>query len=147
MAKYEIERSCGCVETVDVYGTNVHGERDRKIAWLGSLPCRECEARASAEKAEEDELRELSGSPKQVAWALDIRNEMIAALETGSERAIARRAGSITEEQAAEARAKAAKALGSIEAVDKAEWFIDNRFSTSFASVFKLALSLGENAR
>lgn len=73
MAKYEIKHSCGCVETINICGTNVHGERDRRVAWLESVPCRECEAAAKAEAAREAGLPELEGSAKQVAWANDIR--------------------------------------------------------------------------
>lgn len=43
MAKYEIEHTCGCVETVNICGTNVHGERERKAAWLASKPCYKCQ--------------------------------------------------------------------------------------------------------
>ena len=81
MAKYEIKHSCGHVETVNICGTNVHGERDRKIAWLESIPCRECEGAAKAEQAREDGLPELVGSPKQVSWAIDIRKDALAKID------------------------------------------------------------------
>ncbi len=81
MAKYQISHSCGHVETVNICGTNVHGERDRKIAWLESRPCRECEAAESAMKARDEGLAELNGSPKQVAWANDIRWDVLDKME------------------------------------------------------------------
>lgn len=68
--KYTIKHSCGHEETVDLFGTNVHGERDRKVAWLESKPCRECE---SSQFEDENGLPQLSGSEKQVSWARSIR--------------------------------------------------------------------------
>lgn len=43
MAKYEITHTCGCVETVNICGTNVNGERERKAAWMESKPCYKCQ--------------------------------------------------------------------------------------------------------
>jgi deoxycytidylate deaminase len=43
MAQYTIKHTCGHEEVVNICGTNVHGERDRKVAWLESKPCHECE--------------------------------------------------------------------------------------------------------
>lgn len=86
MAKYEITHSCGCTETVNICGTNAHGERDKRIAWLSSIPCRECEARAAAERAADAGLPELSGTPKQVAWALDIREGIMAKIDGFAEK-------------------------------------------------------------
>lgn len=80
MSKYEITCSCGHTETVEVYGTNIHGERDRKLAKLASKPCTEC--RKAAEMAEVESFEresglspEMAGSEKQVAWARKIRRE------------------------------------------------------------------------
>lgn len=81
MAKYEIKHSCGHTERVSICGTNVHGERDRKIAWLESRPCRECEAAEDARAARLEGLAELEGSPKQVAWASDIRWDVLDKME------------------------------------------------------------------
>lgn len=76
MAKYSIVHTCGHEETVQIYGTNVHGERTRKAEWLESKPCRNCEREA----LREDMLAgaaELNGSDKQVAWANDLRDKAI----------------------------------------------------------------------
>ncbi len=43
MAKYEIKHTCGHTETVNICGTNVHGERERKAEWLASKPCYKCQ--------------------------------------------------------------------------------------------------------
>lgn len=80
MSKYEITRSCGHPETVEVFGTNVHGERDRKLAWLASKPCAECRKAAEMAEVESFERKsglspEMAGSEKQVAWARKIRRQ------------------------------------------------------------------------
>lgn len=45
MTKYDITHSCGHSETVEIFGTNVHGERDRKLKWLEEHECHECYVR------------------------------------------------------------------------------------------------------
>lgn len=75
MSLYTIKHSCGHEERVQIYGTNVHGERDEKAAWMASRPCSECLL-----KEEEERLgisAELKGSEKQIAWARKIRVKMI----------------------------------------------------------------------
>ncbi|MEF2736057.1 MAG: hypothetical protein U0N15_02370 [Bifidobacterium choerinum] len=76
MAQYHIVHTCGHEETVQIYGTNVHGERTRKAEWLESKPCRECEREALREKTLVG-AAELTGSDKQVAWANDLRAKAI----------------------------------------------------------------------
>ena len=141
--KYDITHSCGCVETVDIIGSNTHGERDRKIAWLESKPCRECEHKAAVEKANAEGMAELEGSEKQIAWALDIRRDMIAKIEEMIEENAAKSAGKFTDEQVATARANVAKAITNIKAVREAKWFIDNRLATA-QSLFNTAFFLDE---
>lgn len=130
MAKYEIEHSCGHVETVDIRGTNVHGERERKAAWLAGRPCRACAEAAARERAEEaakDEgMAELSGSARQVAWALDIRDGMLALLREEGERR-ARRAEEDGPGAGDAIRELVGEAVGKVKAVGSARWFIDHR--------------------
>jgi hypothetical protein len=94
MAQYEISHQCGHTETVQIYGTNVSGERRQRAAWLATQPCKNCrpeqqqrdhEARneAAAAQAAEDGLPDLTGTPKQVAWAVTIRQETLAHLRQG----------------------------------------------------------------
>lgn len=76
--KYEITYSCGHTEAVQIYGTNVHGEREKKAAWLAEhhvcSAClkadREAAKAAAAERAKANGMTE--GSDKQMAWAADI---------------------------------------------------------------------------
>ena len=77
MAQYHITHTCGHDETVQIYGTNVHGERERKAQWLESKPCRDCEREALREE-NLGGAAELTGSDRQVAWANDLRAKAIA---------------------------------------------------------------------
>ncbi len=82
MANYTIRHSCGCTVNHQIYGTNVHGERDRKIEWFKSVPCMVCKAKAEIEKAgEKTPLVKLTGSEKQIAWAEKIRAKWILELD------------------------------------------------------------------
>lgn len=81
MAKYEIKHSCGHVSTVNICGTNVNGERERRAAWLESRPCDKCALERRVEQNGKDGLPELSGTPKQIAWALDIRRKMLGEID------------------------------------------------------------------
>lgn len=76
MAQYNIHHTCGHEETVQIYGTNVHGERQRKAEWLESKPCRDCEREAMRE-GNLAGAAELTGSGKQVNWANDLRAKAI----------------------------------------------------------------------
>lgn len=76
MAQYNIRHTCGHEETVQIYGTNVHGERQRKAEWLESKPCRDCERKAMREENLTG-AAELTGSDKQVSWANDLRAKAI----------------------------------------------------------------------
>lgn len=77
MAQYHITHTCGHDETVQIYGTNVHGERERKAEWLESKPCRDCEREALRDE-NLGGAAELTGSDRQVAWANDLRAKAIA---------------------------------------------------------------------
>ena len=81
MAQYNIHHTCGHEETVQIYGTNVHGERQRKAEWLESKPCRDCEREAMRE-ANLAGAAELEGSEKQVNWANDLRAKAIGEIKT-----------------------------------------------------------------
>ena len=75
MAKYTVTRSCGHSETHQLYGK--YTERERKIAWMETTLCRECyrakQADDAAAKTRDAGLPELTGTPKQIAWAESIR--------------------------------------------------------------------------
>ena len=85
MAKYLITHICGHEEKQQIFGTNTHGERQRKADWLASTLCSTCykaerDAQRKAEIAETEAanaLPELVGSEKQISWAKDIRQKML----------------------------------------------------------------------
>lgn len=47
MAQYQVTHSCGHTVTHQIYGTNSHGERDRKVQWLRGRTCKACYAKAN----------------------------------------------------------------------------------------------------
>lgn len=71
---YEIAHVCGHTEDVQIYGSNVHGERERRAARLASQPCYACkktaETKAAIEYARANGFCvDMVGSEKQVSWA------------------------------------------------------------------------------
>lgn len=75
MAKYTITYKCGHTAEVQLYGKE--SERQSKINWYSTINCPECKAREEADKATEKGYPELTGTPKQVAWANQIRNKAV----------------------------------------------------------------------
>jgi len=91
MAKYDIEHTCGHTETHQLIGPR--RDRERRIEWLETTLCSECyqeelarqrdeATEAARQEAAEQELPELSGSEKQVAWAVRIRGGMLKSFES-----------------------------------------------------------------
>ena len=89
--KYDVTYTCGHVATIQLYGKT--SERESRIKYLeGNCDCPECykaqkeaerkaENEKSAEAAETRGMQELSGSPKQVAWANTIREKVMAYID------------------------------------------------------------------
>lgn len=87
MAWYDVTYSCGHEGRVQLYGKEA--DRQRKIEWYEDCAvCPDCykaeqerkrqEANEAAKKrAEEMNLPELTGSPKQIAWANTLRDERL----------------------------------------------------------------------
>lgn len=84
MAKYTITYKCGHTAEVQLYGK--YEDREKKVAYYTTIDCPECRAREAAAKAKDDGLAELTGSPKQVSWASDIRAEKLADAEQLAEK-------------------------------------------------------------
>lgn len=96
MAKYYVEFSCGHTDEVQLFGKM--SERERKIGWLereGLCPAcweaqkaeqRQREVEAAEKAAKEKGLPELTGTPKQVAWAVTIRAKMMQSIDEYEER-------------------------------------------------------------
>lgn len=91
MAKYVAVYRCGHSRMVNIYGKD--SERDRKLDYLKTIDCPACVKKAEERKREEDtekaaalaveeKLPILTGSPKQVRWAILIRQNMIDRLQS-----------------------------------------------------------------
>ena len=122
MALYGITYRCGHEDMVQIYGTNVHGERKKKAAWYGTIDCPAC--RTAKARQEHDGLPALEGTDKQVAWADDIRGKYMP--KYAQERQEWADHGA-TDEQLA----KVDKVLAWLKGQTSAAWWIDNRFSSS----------------
>lgn len=135
--KYYITHSCGHEEMVELFGKG--SERERKIAQMESRECAECRARHATERDEARGYAVLDGSPKQVAWASDIREGMLN--RVASEVAAKVRAydmdwsrGKMPEAMGDESYFSAQildsiilDVLSGIEGESSAKWFIDNK--------------------
>jgi uncharacterized protein CbrC (UPF0167 family) len=108
MSQYLITHSCGHNCTIQIYGTNTHGEREHKAAWLATRPCPDClreqrtagheaASAAAAIWAASAGLPALDGTPKQVAWAETIRREVLDDLAADMGAAIRRHVADETE--------------------------------------------------
>ena len=109
--KYDITHSCGCVETVELFGKAA--DRERRIARMEAEPCAACRAKGSG----------LEGTPKQCAWATDIRSDTRRTVE-GMRDECRQKA---TDEQMAVIDANCDKVQRAIDAETSAKWFIEHR--------------------
>lgn len=109
--KTTVTHTCGHKEDIAVFGKRV--DREKKIAWLESQPCAECRAAEAARNSKSNGMAVLTGSPKQIAWADDLRSESIHAVQKIEAR---------TETEAVH-KDRLIKYLGSI---TSAAWWIEN---------------------
>lgn len=131
MAQYDIERTCGCTETIRLYGPGK--ERDRRRAYEATRECTSCyedrvakeRAESSAKAAEQAKasgLPSLTGSPKQIAWAETIRAEKMAEM---------RQLLDLINEHPVPVEARILAAIHSLheelQAQSASRWWIDNR--------------------
>lgn len=148
MSKYTITHSCGHDETHQLQGKV--NSRERKAEWLKSQPCTACRkaaeaadrAEANAKAAEANAaagLPELTGSPKQIAWAETIRAQQIADADS----TISTMEGNMSkapegQAEIAEKLLDAAKAIyQEIKGQAEASWWIDRRDSKIFAEAIR----------
>lgn len=124
MAKYEVERACGHIETVDLYGPsknrewrleNVEAEKLCEECYKAKLAEeRELANKQAAEAAQAQGLPELEGTEKQIAWAETIRQEILAAIDDY-----------ILEDEAKDPRV--IEIVNHIKGKTSASWWIDHR--------------------
>ena len=90
MAKYGVTYSCGHEDTIQIYGptsdrqrqADAEGRKDCPECWRKKQDARNAEAALAAScDAAASGLPELTGSPKQIAWAETIRAKMLADLK------------------------------------------------------------------
>lgn len=129
---YNVKFACGHEQNVQLYGT--HEERERKIWYFENrCECDACKAAARAAaaaeasaKAAENGLPTLEGSPKQVAWAEQIRQEIIAKAEKRIDE-VRTASASSSDPRYAEALSLADKILQDLKNNTSAKWYIDHR--------------------
>lgn len=91
MAKYHIAHSCGHDAEVNITGTNVRGERERKAGWLAGQPCGKCSAEQRASQRAQAAagaaarnaaagLPALAGPGTQVPEAEELRDRALAVI-------------------------------------------------------------------
>ncbi len=77
--QYTVRHTCGHLVSVALSGPSI--DRNRRLAWLRTQPCQACwreREQASAEAAAEAAgLPALIGTPKQIAWAVRIRQDLL----------------------------------------------------------------------
>ena len=112
--KVTITRACGHEETIEVYGTNVHGERDRKIEYEKTLVCKACYEQQTAAENKAAGMTELTGTPKQIAWAEKIRADIIGKIDNMPAQ----------NEQYEQIKSQV---LATLKSIDSASWWIDRR--------------------
>lgn len=125
-----ITHACGHQEEVAVFGKRA--DRERKIAWLESQLCAECRAREGAAQGAAKGWAALEGSPKQIAWAEDLRGETMGAIAALKTR---------TESESA-LKERVIKYIGGI---TSAAWWIDNRFSVGKGMIRRAVEHAAEN--
>lgn len=85
--KFTVRFACGCVRDVELFERG--SALSRKIAWLEDQKCLACQRKSQKEDLrdadntarEKFRLCELRGTPKQVAWATDIRAQFFNRVE------------------------------------------------------------------
>lgn len=89
--KYTVRHTCGHQQEHQIYGTDTRGQRQSRADWLATQPCPDC-ARAdravtreainaeATDHAADAGWPDLTGTPKQVAWANTLRRDALDAL-------------------------------------------------------------------
>ena len=126
MAQYDITYRFGHTDKVQIYGTNVHGERESKAAWYGTIDCPKCQAANTIKANKEEVMADMEGSDKQIAWDESIRGKIMPQLD-------AERQGCADHGATAEQLAKIDTVLAWLRGQKSATWWIDHKFSSHTA--------------
>ena len=126
MAYYDITYKCGHTDRVQIYGTNVHGECERKAAWYATILCPDCKRKtyenaneAAAQWCAAHDCVKLRGSVRQVAWAENIRAKVIEGYELLY--------ADIPEDAPQEYKTDISEKLRQFKSEDRANWWIECR--------------------
>jgi len=131
MANYTIVRACGHEARVKARGATT--ARERKLDRERQRICRRCaieKLRSEAEaSAEADELPALTGTPKQIAWAMTLRHKALADAETYLDylRESGQLKGSRVSKDAELFEAQKERVLEPLKTQTEAAWWIDRR--------------------
>ena len=106
MAKYTITYKCGCTEDVQLFGKI--SERENKIEFYKSINCPCCKAKVS----------NLEGTPKQIAWAIDLKKQLTVRISQLIDRCPAEKGKKALSEF-----------LSEVEKNKSAKWFIENQLN------------------
>ena len=128
--KTTVIHSCGHQEEIVIYGKRA--DRERRIAYLESQLCAECRAREGAAQGAAKGWAALEGSPKQIAWAEDLRSETMDAISVLKTR---------TDDEAA----RKDRVIAYLSGITSAEWWIDNRFSAGKGMIRRAVEHAAEN--
>lgn len=128
--KFTVTHKCGHEVVYQLYGK--FEDREHKAAYYETLDCPECRLRRELEQAETnaqaDNLPELQGTEKQIAWAMSIRNKWMGLVSN----LIAQvNANTNANPQLKE---KFIAAVASRKVETSAAWWIDNRHSIDTVS-------------
>lgn len=132
MAKYNITRSCGHEETIQIAGPVK--DRARRAAYEEGRLCRACwtaerdqqraqQTQAAAAQAQAAGMACLQGTVNQVSWAETLRSEVIAALRRRQDQLVGAEVES------------AAAIIRFLERVEEAGWWIDHYRDQSVAEL------------
>lgn len=142
--KYTVKCSCGHEINVVLFGPNK--DREVKIKWYESQGlCPECYRAKVAEEANktssENSLPALNGTPKQVAWAEEIRARRVNELNDMAGKAIARcewdiqahpENAEILQKELNKTKAEKERTLSWIRSKTEAKFWIDTRYCIGF---------------
>ena len=129
MAQYTINYTCGHSEVKQMFGPEK--ERASKRAWLEKGVCLDCqrakEAQVALQEAQTLHIVELTGSEKQIAWALRLRSEFIASFEKDLEGAQQKTDKGVQEPNGYTVADGRAAFYRVINRYTTAKWWIENR--------------------
>ena len=119
MTQYSITCKCGHVETIRLYGSNAHGELDRRAELRA---CRECSAcKAERSRKSHNGMAALEGTDRQVAYAAGIRRSILTAIWRN-------RAVWAEDKGSDDMLAAADRIIAWLKGRDKASWWISHKY-------------------